>query len=92
MIWVDPVQDYTGRTTLHHKLWCHMASTEGADVPELHEMAAKIGIERERFQGDHYDLPPSKRDLAVQHGAREVSLREMARLVVSRRKAKKSTI
>ena len=43
------------------------------DFEELHAFAAQPGIPRHRFQGDHYDLPPHLRELAVEFGAEEVS-------------------
>lgn len=47
-------------------------------LEELNEMADKIGIKRKWFQGDHYDICKSKRELAVKNGAIEISMREMA--------------
>lgn len=61
---------YVGRARAHPR-WCHMI----ADTPaELHSMAASIGLRREWAQisgrGDlHYDLVPTKRELALNHGA-----------------------
>lgn len=40
--------------------WCHMVSDLGPDVLELHAMAAKLGLKRAWFQGDHYDLTPGR--------------------------------
>lgn len=54
--------------------------------PELHAMAARIGVQRRWFQGDHYDITQSKRVLAVKYGAREITLRHCG-LMVSNRKA-----
>ena len=58
------------------KTWCHMVSDESFD--ELHAFAAALGIPRERFQRDHYDLHPELRARAVAHGAREVTIHELA--------------
>jgi hypothetical protein len=44
---------------------------------ELHEMAARIGIPRRGFQGDHYDLHEGVRAMAVRYGAVEVPSREL---------------
>jgi hypothetical protein len=58
---------------------CHMiADTEA----ELHAMAAKIGVARKWYQGDHYDIAKSKRALAVQHGAVELDRRTLGALAV----------
>lgn len=53
----------------------HMiASTED----ELHALAARIGVARRWYQGDHYDICLSKRTLAVDAGAVEVTLKQLA--------------
>ena len=67
---VDPVREYpnAGLAISH---WCHMAVDGGFE--ELHAFAAALGMPRQRFQGDHYDLPPWVRERAVTQGALEVS-------------------
>ena len=45
---------------------------------ELHAMADRIGLSRKWFQGDHYDVCLSKRQLAVKNGAIEITLRQLA--------------
>lgn len=45
---------------------------------DLHAMADRIGVARKWFQGDHYDIAIVKRKLAVEYGAVEITLREMA--------------
>lgn len=47
-------------------------------VAELHAMADKIGVARRWHQGDHYDIAMSKRELAIQNGARSITLRQLA--------------
>lgn len=44
-------------------------------VDELHALAARIGLKRSWFQGDHYDLVPSKRAAALAAGATELPRR-----------------
>jgi hypothetical protein len=56
-------------------LWCHMISD--TSVSELKEFAQKMGIPERGFQGDHFDLPEHMRSIAIEHGAREVSSREI---------------
>jgi hypothetical protein len=54
-------------------------------VGELHEFAATIGLKRKAFQSTsrpHYDLRPSKRQLAVSMGAEEVGMRDLLRRAV----------
>jgi DNA polymerase III epsilon subunit-like protein len=43
------------------------------DSDELHDMARAVGMRREWFQRNHYDLVPPKRALAVRMGAVEVT-------------------
>jgi Protein of unknown function (DUF4031) len=71
---VDPLREYPD-AGLPFSRWCHMA-VDGS-FAELHEFAGRLGIPRRRFQGDHYDLPPSLRARAVELGAEEVSTREL---------------
>lgn len=57
---------------------------------ELHAMADRIGVARKWFQrkpsGDHYDIALSKRALAVQFGAREITLKQLACMCRNRRR------
>ena len=71
---VDDLREYP-HTPLPFSQWCHLVSDTSFE--ELHEFAAGLGIPRYRFQGDHYDLPPHLRARAVEHGAHEVSTREL---------------
>jgi len=72
------------RAKFRRMVMCHMiADTE----PELHEMAAKIGVARRWHQGDHYDICLSKRALAVKNGAKEITWLEAAEKCRSRRSA-----
>lgn len=85
-VYVDEIRTYrTGR-------WCHMtADTE----PELHVMAARIGLKRAWFQDTsipHYDLRPSKRELAVQHGAREETWRESGQRIMRQRRSENQEV
>jgi hypothetical protein len=47
---------------------------------ELHAMADKIGVARRWYQGDHYDITMTKRELAIKHGAVAITLRELAKM------------
>ncbi len=75
-ILVDPLREYPD-THLVVTHWCHLAAD--GDFEELHAFAARLGIPRHRFQGDHYDLPPWTRERAVAFGAHEVSTGELLR-------------
>lgn len=52
--------------------WCHLMADS---LEELHAFAQLLGLKRNWFQGDHYDLTPSRRRLAVAKGAQQVSAR-----------------
>ena len=61
-------------------IMCHMiADTE----EELHQMADKIGVKRKWFQKHssfpHYDICKTKRKLAVENGAIEVTPKELVK-------------
>lgn len=64
--------------------WCHLFAAP-ADLEELHEFATAIGMRREWWQGDHYDLVPPRRTLAVSLGALEVTRREAVKIIGRRR-------
>ena len=70
MIVIDrPVWWWRGRR------WAHLASDTAFD--ELHDFAARLGLRREWFQGDHYDLPEHRWDEAVALGATPIDSREL---------------
>ncbi len=60
--------------------WSHLVSDESYE--ELHEFAAQLGISRQRFQGDHYDVPEILYQRAVMLGAKEVSSRDLVRRLI----------
>jgi hypothetical protein len=59
------------------KKWCHLVSDASYD--ELHEFAARTGIPRRGFQGDHYDIPEEYRAELIAAGAVEIESRELVR-------------
>jgi hypothetical protein len=72
VILVDPaVWPWRGRR------WAHLASDEAYE--ELHDFAARLGLRRLAFQGDHYDVDQANRFRAVRAGAREVDARQLVR-------------
>jgi hypothetical protein len=79
----------------HDRRWCHLL----ADEPdELHAFAARLGIERRRFQTkperpwvDHYDVDEIRRGEALAIGARELTRREVVELVARKRAAALAT-
>jgi len=83
-VYVDPlmtVVPQNSQAKRHGNQWCHMICD--GDLEELHEMAKKIGLKRSYFQCPpkvslpHYDLTPSKRELAIKHGAISASPEEL---------------
>ena len=85
-VYVDPIREHP---PVHGEaFWCHMVADDEA---ELHAMAERIGMRREWYQGDHYDLRPHLRKRALAEGAVEMSMREMARRVGAARKARRAT-
>lgn len=82
-VYVDDMNAQYGRMKMSHLL---------ADSDqELHEMASKIGVARkwwqspEKTSGSHYDICLSKKVLAIQFGAIEITWRQ-AGAMNSRRK------
>jgi hypothetical protein len=77
VIYVDDTNNYGAKG-----LWCHMWSDTN-DTDELHAFAARIGLKRSWAQlsrgvsGEfpHYDLRPSKRELALKSGAQYLPLK-----------------
>lgn len=67
---------------------CHMLADSD---DELHAMADIIGVNRRWWQspakasGSHYDIAQSKRALAVEHGAVEITLRQASAMNARRR-------
>ena len=80
-VYVDKTMDYPAsainlKARKHGTKWCHLLSDNFDDLEELHVMAAKIGLRKSYFQKriiPHYDLVPSKRKLAIEHGAIEIT-------------------
>lgn len=73
-VYVDDMNASYGRMKMSHLL------ADSDD--ELHAMAAKIGVARkwwqspEKTSGSHYDIALSKKALAIQYGAIEISWRQ----------------
>ncbi|NVD44356.1 DUF4031 domain-containing protein [Qipengyuania atrilutea] len=74
-VYVDQERNRFGRMVM-----CHMWADT---LPELHEMAQAIGMDREWFQPlsfPHYDVSLSRRTKALDLGAIEVDRREGCRI------------
>lgn len=52
---------------------------------ELFAMAAKIGVAKRWHQGDHFDVTQSRRELAIQYGAVEITWRVCSMMTMNRR-------
>ena len=74
------------RASLGRMVMCHMIADS---TDELLAMADKIGVQRKWIQKagtnrEHFDICGSKRKLAVQFGAKEVTTRELVRMNLRR--------
>lgn len=67
----DAVWPWRGRR------WAHLVSDDS--LGELHEFAARLGVDRRLFEGDHYDITAEWRETALALGAEPVSSRELVR-------------
>lgn len=79
-VYVDDMEAAFGRMKM-----CHMVADTTA---ELLAMADKIGVDRKWIQKrgtyqEHFDIAKSKRALAIQHGAKSITQRELGALLVS---------
>jgi hypothetical protein len=63
----------------HGRLWSHLVSD--VSYAELHEFAATIGLPSRAFERDHYDVIDERYEAVVRAGARQVSSREIVRLL-----------
>lgn len=75
------------RAKFRGMLMCHMVADT---TEELNEMADRIGVHRTYIQApgtykEHYDICLTKRKLAVKHGAKQISVRELGDLLVKKR-------
>ena len=68
-VYVDNARNRFGRMVM-----CHMMADT---AEELHAMAQRIGMRREWFQGDHYDVSLTRKEDARRRGAIEVTTRAM---------------
>lgn len=64
---------------------------------ELLQMADKIGVKRKWIQHEntyleHFDICLSKRKLAVQNGAKEITWRELGEMTIARKRVEKNAI
>lgn len=81
MVYVDNMQARFGRMIM-----CHcIADTQS----ELFEMMDKIGVQRKWVQDfgtprEHFDISLTKKKLAIQFGAKEITMRELATMTANR--------
>jgi hypothetical protein len=75
----------------HDRRWCHLLAD---DPVELHRFAARLGVERGRFQHtpgrpwvDHYDVDEARRRAAIDRGAVEITRHEVVELIARKRAA-----
>lgn len=76
MILVDPP-----RWPAHGTVFSHLVSDES--LAELHEVAARIGLNPRAFDHDHYDLPQRLYGAAVAAGAVEVAAADLVKRLLA---------
>jgi len=72
-----------------HMIMCHMVADT---TEELLAMADKIGVARKWIQKvgtshEHFDIPMSKRKLAVACGAKEITRQELGKILRTKRQS-----
>lgn len=82
-VYVDDMRARYGRMIM-----CHMLADSSA---ELNAMASNIGVSLCWLQhpgayNEHYDIALSKRSLAIHFGAKEITWREVGKMISARRK------
>lgn len=80
-VYVDDMHQYPIGRKWGMRFSHMIADTEA----ELHEMAAKLGLQRAWYQGDHYDVSLAVRGRAVKLGAVEITYRDCGLMTVRRR-------
>lgn len=81
MVYVDDMY----RTALGQYRGMAMSHMVADSDDELPAMADRIGVARRWYQGDHYDVAASKRELALAAGAVPITLRQCAAMCYRRR-------
>ena len=61
-------------------MWSHLVSDSSLD--ELHAFATRLGMPERAFDRDHYDVPETVHDRALELGAEAVSSRELLRRLI----------
>lgn len=76
----------------HGHLWCHLFADTPEELPELHRIAAAVGMKRSWFQDaasmPHYDLVPPRREAALRAGAVEGDRQQVVAAIRAHRAAR----
>jgi allophanate hydrolase subunit 1 len=85
VVYVDDMEAPFGRMIM-----CHMMADT---TKELFEMAHKIRVQRKWIQKpgtvyEHFDICQSKRKLAVRFGAKEISQKDLAKIIRGRHRGR----
>jgi hypothetical protein len=80
-VYVDDMYKYPMGRFKRMKMSHMIADTDD----ELHAMAEKIGVKKEWFQGDHYDVAMFVRKKAIELGAIPISLKTLACMTNNKR-------
>jgi hypothetical protein len=82
-VYVNKLRTRYGGLTL-----CHLLADT---LPELHDMARRLGLGPELFQQDripHYDLSRARRDQAIADGAKVIDRHQLAELMLCYQRVK----
>jgi hypothetical protein len=84
-VYVDDMRANFGRMIM-----CHMMADS---LEELHDMAEKIGMKRKWFQNHpkypHYDVSLTRRKLAIEYGAQEITSKDLVKMMRRRKDGNK---
>lgn len=82
-MYLYPMGEFTNPRTGRKMKMSHMVADTS---DELHAMADNIGLARQHYQGDHYDVSMSLRRKAIEAGAVAITWRELGRITLERRR------
>lgn len=83
-VYVDDMYRYPMGQFRRMKMSHMVADTE----QELLEFADRLGLKREWYQGDHFDVSMTVRAKAIKLGAVEITLKELSHMHAQKRRAR----
>lgn len=83
-VYVDDMYKYPMGEFRRGKRLMKMSHLIADTEAELHAFAAKIGVQRRWYQGDHYDVALQARKVATNLGAVEITLKQCSAMSMLR--------